>query len=66
MFGFQTAAVGKTVHLNSDFVFDRYLTSSKGKITNVARNAAGGVAVIYAEIEGIAVVLGSDAVLTVV
>lgn len=65
MFGFETAEVGKTVHVRSDFYFGRSVTTSTGRITNVARNAAGVVEIIYANVAGLDVVLGRSAVLTV-
>lgn len=66
MFGFQTAAVGKTVHINSSFSFGQYVTTTKGVITNVSRDEAGNVAVIYANVGGFDVVLTSEYVLTVI
>jgi hypothetical protein len=66
MFGFQTAEIGKTVHVNSAFSFGQHVTTTKGVITNIARDAAGNVAVIYANVGGFGVVLTSEFVLTVI
>lgn len=64
MFGFQTAEIGKTVHLNSNF--PGFLRIRNGKITNVSRNEDGKVEVIYASVDGHSVSVKSDCVLTVI
>lgn len=66
MFGFQTAAVGKTVHLNSNFAFGQHVTTTKGIITNVAHDADGNVAVIFANVGGFEVSVTAQFVLTVI
>jgi hypothetical protein len=66
MFGFQTAEVGKTVHLKSEAAADMFLRSTAGTITNVSRDAKGDVAIIFARVGMYDVALNDKAVLTVV
>jgi hypothetical protein len=62
----ERAAIGKTIHFTSDFWLDWSLPDTKGTITNIALDAAGKPALIYAQVKDVSVTVDATALLTIV